>query len=107
MHRTGRQIAKRLLTAGILIVITFFLVSCLLNPFNQRPNPVIALVGGGLPYGVAPLALSFDFPEAMIPMGTSSCTYSTSEMEAIQLRERTCHSQSHIPMTHPAATPPS
>ena len=69
MHIAGRQIAKYLLSVGALVVITSALVSCLLNPFNQRPNPVIAIVGGGLPYGVAPFAISFDISGSNDPDG--------------------------------------
>ena len=69
MNNSGRQIARQLLVVATLIVIAALVASCLMNPFNRRPNPAIAIVGGGLPYGAAPFTISFDISGSHDPDG--------------------------------------
>jgi len=59
---------KSFLVIGILLSMGLLVTSCLPNPFTRWPEAVIA-IAEGIPYGTAPLTITFDISASSDPDG--------------------------------------
>ncbi|MCK4599425.1 PKD domain-containing protein [Candidatus Bipolaricaulota bacterium] len=68
MLRHQKRTAQRFLTIAMLLFMGLLMGSCLPNPFNRWPEPVID-IAEGIPYGTAPLTITFDISASFDPDG--------------------------------------
>jgi len=69
MGSQQKRTIKSFLVIGILLSMGLLVTSCLPNPFTRWPEPVID-IAEGIPYGTAPLTITFDISASSDPDGT-------------------------------------
>lgn len=69
MGSRQKRTIRIFLVIGILLSMGLLVASCLPNPFTRWPEPVID-IAEGIPYGTAPLTITFDISASSDPDGT-------------------------------------